>query len=154
MYLSIKLIHIFSAVILYGTGLGSAFYLWMAYRKKEAVVFRNVVNWVVLADAWFTTPAIVIQFLTGWYLLSQLGVAWNSLWFVQVAILSLWMLLCWLPVVWIQLRMRTIMQDVKIIPKSVDSLMRAWFWLGVGAFMVGPFIFYLMVFKPGMGVLL
>ena len=105
-YLWIKLLHILSATVLFGTGMGTAFMMLRAYLSKNddamAVTSRNV----VMADWLFTTPAVVVQLATGLWLMGKLGIAFDSAWFV--AVISLFVLVgaCWIPVVWIPIRIR------------------------------------------------
>lgn len=59
---------------------------------------------------------------------------------------------CWLPVVWLQLRMRDIAADcVKQeipLPPRYWEYARIWVWLGVPAFFALIAVFFLMVVKP------
>ena len=64
-YLVLKTLHIISSVLLVGTGLGSAFYLFFANRSGSVAAQAVVGRLVVRADWWFTTPAVIVQPLTG-----------------------------------------------------------------------------------------
>lgn len=105
-YLLIKWIHILSATILFGTGIGSAFYMFMANRHKEIVGIYFATRHVVIADWLFTTPAIVIQFATGVWLTHLLGYSLQQSWITLSLVLYFVVGVCWLPVVWIQMKMR------------------------------------------------
>lgn len=154
-YALIKTLHILSMVLLFGTGLGSAFYKWMADRSGQlahiAVTNRNV----VLADWWFTTPTVIFQPLSGLWLIDQLGLPITTPW-VAVS-LSLYALagVCWLPVVWLQIRMRDLATEALAnhteLPPAYWRMACAWFWLGVPAFSAMVLVVALMVFKhlPG-----
>ena len=63
-YLIVKWLHILSSTLLFGTGLGSAFYMFFASLTRDARVVATVVRYVVIADYAFTTPTIIIQPLT------------------------------------------------------------------------------------------
>ena len=76
-YPTIKFIHIISATLLFGTSLGSAFYMFMAYRSGNMQVMAETNRIVVIADFMFTTPTVIIQLVTGLYLLDYLGLAWT-----------------------------------------------------------------------------
>jgi uncharacterized membrane protein len=105
-------------------------------------------NSVVMADWLFTTPAVVLQLVTGLWLTSRLGIAYDSPWFVAVISLYLFVGLCWVPVVWIQIRIRNLIADG--CPRDdYRKLMRAWVALGIPAFAAVIGIFYLMVAKIG-----
>lgn len=147
-YLWIKLLHILSATVLFGTGMGTAFFMLRAYLSKSdealAVTTRNV----VLADWLFTTPAIIVQFASGLWLTSRLGIAFDSVWFVAVVSLFVFVGVCWIPVVWIQLRIRDLVA-AGAGRRSYRKLMQTWIVLGVLAFSSVIILFYLMVSKTG-----
>jgi uncharacterized membrane protein len=148
LYLWIKLVHILSATVLFGTGLGTAFFMLKAYLSKNAEAMRITTNTVVMADWIFTTPAVVVQFATGLWLVSKLNIAFDSSWFIAVMSLYGFVGLCWIPVVWIQIRIRDLIAD-GADRKGYATLMRAWVALGVPAFAAVIVIFYLMVSKLG-----
>jgi uncharacterized membrane protein len=105
-YLFLKWIHIISATVLFGTGLGSAFFMFMANRRKDIAGIYFAVRHVVIADWLFTTPAIILQLLTGIALLRSGGYAWNDWWVKASLVLYFVVGTCWLPVVWMQIAMR------------------------------------------------
>ena len=151
-YLTLKLIHILSSTFLFGTGLGTAFYMWRADVSGNiqtiAVVSRNV----VLADWLFTTPAIIIQPLTGFWLMYLLGLPLNSTWIWSSLILYILVGCCWIPVVFIQIRVSRLAASLyeQDLPPNGEfhRLMRWWYGLGWPAFISVIVIFWLMVFKP------
>ena len=153
LYLGIKLLHIISATILFGTGLGTAFFMFRAYRSGNDEAFRATTATVVLADWLFTTPAVVIQLATGLWLTQLLGIPYSSLWFVLVIGLFLLVGACWLPVVWIQIRVRDLLAGGSGIDEC-GPLVRVWIALGVPAFTAVLVLFWLMVYKPWAGHLL
>ena len=103
-YSAVKLLHILSATLLFGTGLGSAFFMFRAWRAGNVEILHATARSVVIADWLFTTPAVIIQLLTGVWLVGQLGIRWQSAWFLSVIGLYVFVGLCWLPVVRIQIR--------------------------------------------------
>lgn len=72
-YLLLKWIHILSSTVLFGTGVGSAFYKFMADRGGDLHNIARTNRHVVLADWLFTTPTIIIQPVTGVMLADLLG---------------------------------------------------------------------------------
>lgn len=148
LYLWIKLLHILSATVLFGTGMGTAFFMYKAYLSNSdeamAVTTRNV----VMADWLFTTPAVVIQLLTGVWLTEKLNIAFASTWFVTVIILYVFVGACWVPVVWIQIRIRDLI-TAGANRDEYRTLMRLWVALGVPAFATVLVLFFLMVSKAG-----
>ena len=150
-YLLLKLIHILSAAILAGTGIGIAFFMFMANRSKDIHAIAVTARHVVLADWIFTTPAIIIQLITGLWLMMVLGYSFSSPWFIAVTGLFIFIGACWVPVVFIQYQLRTIalaQLETLVIEKRFRQLMRRWTILGIHAFIGIVIIFWLMVLKP------
>lgn len=154
-YLVLKYLHILSMVVLFGTGLGTAWYKWMADRLGDVQHIAVMNRHVVLADWLFTTPAVIFQPLSGLYLVYLLNLPLSTPW---IAIsLGLYGVagLCWLPVVWLQLRMRDLSGQAATqqteLPAQYWRYARIWFWLGVPAFAAMLFIVLLMVFKSALG---
>ncbi len=154
-YLIIKTLHILSMVLLFGTGLGSAWYKWMADRSGQIAHIVNTNRQVVLADWCFTTPTVIFQPISGIALAMMTGIALTTPW--VVASLALYAIAgaCWLPVVWLQIRMhrlaRAALESGTALPPAYWRMARAWFWLGVPAFSAMALIVVLMVFRqiPG-----
>ena len=149
-YPAIKLLHVVSATILFGTGIGTAFFMLRAYLGNDLAAFRETAATVVLADAWFTTPAVVIQFVTGLWLTARLGIPWTSRWFVAVIVLFVAVGMCWIPVVAIQVRVRDLLLHGGS-HESCRSMMRWWIILGIPAFTAVIALFALMVYRPWIG---
>jgi uncharacterized membrane protein len=150
--LTLKLIHVLGATVLFGTGLGIAFFMWMAHRSRDAAVIAHTASVVVVADAVFTATAVIVQPISGAFLAQAIGYSlWES-WIV--ASLGLYVLVgaCWLPVVWIQAKMRDLARqaatDRTDLPARYHQLFRIWFVLGWPAFLGVIAIFVLMIVKP------
>jgi uncharacterized membrane protein len=151
-YIILKWIHILSATILFGTGVGSAFYLFMANRERSIAGIYFATRHVVIADWLFTTPAIVIQFVSGVWLLPLAGYSLSDDWVRWGVALYFFVGLCWLPVVWMQIRMRDMAKAALdtggSLPDAYWRLDRWWIIAGSLAFPAVVVIFYLMVAKP------
>ena len=151
-YLALKTLHIISAALLFGTGLGTAFHLWMTHRAGDVRAIASAARLAVLADAWFTTPAVIVQPLSGFALIHFAGFAWTQSWLVAAMLLYLVAGACWLPVVWLQLRARDLAAHAAAagtaLPPAYFRAMRAWFVLGWPAFLAVIAIFWLMIAKP------
>ncbi|MBV1776163.1 DUF2269 domain-containing protein [Burkholderiaceae bacterium DAT-1] len=156
-YLHIKALHILSMVLLFGTGLGSAFYKWMADRSGNVAHIAVTNRHVVLADWLFTTPTVILQPLTGLWMVHQAGWPLSTPWIAASLALYTVAGLCWLPVVWLQIRMRTLAEAAVSANMPLDAvywrLARYWFWLGVPAFAAMVSVVLMMVLKhiPGGG---
>jgi uncharacterized membrane protein len=151
-YLVVKWLHILSSTLLFGTGLGSAFYMFFASLTRDPRVIATVVRYVVIADYAFTTPTIILQPLTGWYLMQLAGFPLTSTWIVASIALYFLAGACWLPVVWMQIKMRdmaaTAAASGTALPERYWRLLRWWVALGIVAFFALVVVFYLMVAKP------
>jgi len=151
MYLTVKFIHIISATLLFGAGLGSAFYMFIAYRSNDVRVIKATNRHVVIADFIFTAPAVVIQLLTGIYLVQYQGLEWDSPWVLSVLTLYAFVGACWLPVVWLQIWLRDRAQVLDVMDAQYKFRMRLWILLGSMAFPAVLIIFVLMIYKPFWG---
>lgn len=150
-YLLLKLIHILAAVVVTGTGAGIAFFMFMANRSDNVQAISVTTQHVVLADWLFTLPAVLIQLVSGFLLMTRQGYSFSSPWFYTVITLFVVIGLCWLPVLRIQYRLRALATQAaeeNKLPGEFKSLMKLWTLLGVPAFVAILVIFYLMVFKP------
>lgn len=151
-YLLTKWVHILSSTLLFGTGLGSAFYMFFASLGRDPRVIATVVRYVVIADWCFTTPTIILQPLSGFYMVHLAGYPLTSTWLLWSMILYLVAGAAWLPVVWMQIQMRGLAQESaaagSALPARYWQFLRAWVALGVVAFVALVVVFYLMVLKP------
>ena len=152
LYLAVKFLHLIGAAILFGTGLGIAFFLFRAERKEEPAAVAATLRTVVVADYVFTATAAIAQPLTGLVLVHLGGYALGETWIW--ASLALYGLIgaCWLPVVALQIRMRDLAEAAvaasDTLPSAYRRLSRLWFWLGWPAFLAVIAIFWLMIAKP------
>lgn len=151
-YFALKLAHVLSSTLLFGTGLGTAFFMWMAHRSGRVEAIAVTSRHVVLADWLFTTPAVILQPLTGWLLMQRLGMDFGQSWLAATLVLYVLIGACWLPVVVIQLRIRDLaaaaLASGSPLPARYRRLMALWFSLGWPAFLGVLLIFWLMFFKP------
>ena len=152
-YFSLKTIHIISSTILFGTGLGTAFFKWFVDRAGNVGAIRIVSEKVVLADWLFTSPAIVVQAVTGVVMANLLRYPLTHGWLAYAIGLYCLAGICWIPVVVLQLRMRDLARQAERDGAALTGrywiYARTWFWLGVPAFASVLIIFCLMVMKPG-----
>lgn len=150
-YLMLKTLHILSMVLLFGTGLGSAFYKWMADRSGDVAHIAVTNRHVVLADWIFTTPTVIFQPVSGLWMVYLLDLPLTTPWIAASLFLFVLAGICWLPVVWLQIRMRNIAADAvargEPLPEIYWRMARWWFWLGVPAFTSMVLVVALMVLK-------
>jgi len=151
-HLWLKALHILSAILVLGTGLGIAFFLWTAHRTRDPAVIAAVARNAVLADTIFTAPGVIGLLATGLMMADRLGI---TLWHGWLAwSLALFMLtgLCWLPVLVLQKiawRLAEAADKSALpLPPRYFRVMRWWFWLGWPAFAAVVATLCLMVLKP------
>lgn len=151
-YLIVKWLHVLSSVVLVGTGLGSAFYMFFGNRSSSVAAQAVISRLVVRADWWFTTPAGIFQPLSGLWLAHEAGWPLSTPWLAAALVLYAVAGACWLPVVWLQIRMARMAQESvrtgHALPPDYRRHQRWWEALGYPAFTVMLVIFYLMVAKP------
>lgn len=151
-FLLLKTIHIISSTILFGTGIGSAFYMFIANRRKNIIEMNFAVKFVVIADFIFTLPSVIIQLVTGILMVQMLGLNYNYAWVKWGLILYLFAGACWLPVVFIQMRMEKLLSNAITNNTPLDDKYwlydKLWCALGALAFPAIIIVFYLMVNKP------
>lgn len=150
-YSAIKTIHILSATVLFGTGLGTAVHMWLAHLRGDVRAIAVTAKNVVLVDWLFTATAGVVQPVTGVLLIALAGYDPFAPWLVVAYGLYILAFVCWAPVVWLQIRVRDIAGEAcangGVLPAVYFRYMRSWFWLGWPAFISLLVVFYLMVAK-------
>ena len=151
-YFLLKWLHILSATILFGTGIGIAFFKWITDRSGDVRAIRIITERTVMADWIFTTPAVIVQPVTGLALVWLAGFPLWSGWVLYALLLYVFAGCCWLPVVALQIRMRDLARladsNGTALPQQYWRYATIWFWLGVPAFAALVVVYWLMVFKP------
>ena len=154
-YLLLKYLHVIGAAVLLGTGAGIAFFMLLAHRTSDAALIAGVARIVVIADFVFTATAVVAQPVTGAALAWQMGYSLWDGWIALSIALYLFTGAFWLPVVWMQMRMRDLAlaaaRDGQPLPPEYHRLFRSWFACGFPAFAAVLAIFWLMLARPQLG---
>ena len=153
--LLLKYLHLIGAAVLLGTGAGIAFFLLLAHRTNDAALVAGVARIVVVADLLFTATAVAAQPITGVLLAWQMGYSLWEGWIVLSIALYLFTGAFWLPVVWMQMRMRDLAtaaaREARPLPEEYHRLFRTWFAFGFPAFGAVLVIFWLMLARPQLG---
>ncbi|QIE45110.1 DUF2269 domain-containing protein [Pseudohalocynthiibacter aestuariivivens] len=151
-YFIAKWMHIISATVLFGTGIGTAFQMVLAMRTRRTETVADVATAVVLADWFFTIPAGVMQLATGLWLVHLQGHSLSQPWLQLAIVLYILAFSCWLPVAILQIRIRNMaahaVREGTALPARVWRAYRIWFCLGWPAFGALLVVFWLMVSKP------
>ncbi len=153
-YEILKFLHVLGAVVLLGTGIGIAFFMLMAHRSGDARHIARTAQIVVVADVLFTATAVVAQPITGYALVRITGLSLNEPWLLIALGLYATAGVFWLPVVWIQMRLRDLATEAadKGHPLGEDytQLFRVWFAFGFPGFGAVIAILWLMIARPAL----
>jgi len=151
-YVIVKWLHILSSTFLFGTGIGSAWYLLFAVISRNVAAIAVVTRIVVIADWLFTGTTMIAQPATGFYLIHLAGYPMHSAWIMYSISLFVLAALCWFPVVWLQMRLRDLSAAAASagtpLPPAFWRYFKGWIVLGIPAFFAFLGVFYLMVAKP------
>ncbi len=150
----LRWLHVLGACVLLGTGAGIAFFMVMAHRTGNAALIAHTARIVVIADWVFTASAMIVQPITGALLVEAVGWSWAEGWLVLSLALYVLTGAFWLPVVWMQSRMRDLAADAARtatpLPDLYHRLYRAWFCCGFPAFFAVLAILWLMRAQPSL----
>jgi uncharacterized membrane protein len=148
----LRFVHVIGATVLFGTGAGIAFFMLLAHMTGNPSHIAHVARTVVIADTIFTATAAILQPLTGAWLAYEIGWPLTSGWVLLSLILYVVVGLFWLPVVWIQIRLRDLAREAAAtgtpLPPRYHRLFRIWFACGFPAFFSVMAILWLMLNKP------
>jgi uncharacterized membrane protein len=151
-----RMLHVIGATVLFGTGAGIAFFMVMAKRTGKPSLIAHVAETVVIADTIFTATAVIVQPVTGYLLAQSIGWPLTEGWIALSLVLYVVAGLFWLPVVWIQIRLRDIARKAAAenaaLPPEWHRLYRIWFLFGFPAFFAVLAIIWLMLAKPGINL--
>ncbi len=151
----LRWVHVLGATVLLGTGAGIAFFMVMAHRTANAALIAHVAGTVVVADTIFTASAVLIQPVSGYLLAREIGWDLTEPWLLTSLGLYVFTGVFWLPVVWMQARMRNLARGAAsagaALPAEYFKLYRLWFACGFPAFIAVLAIIWLMLTRPQFG---
>ena len=152
LYAWIKILHIMSAAVLFGTGLGTAFYMFYVNQQNNVALIAKATSAVVIADWLFTVTSGFIQAITGFILVYLHGYSFLSLWVLGSILGYIIAGICWLPVVWLQMQCRDLAFAASLTQTALPAKYRLyftiWWILAIPAFIALMGVFYLMINKP------
>ena len=151
-YFIIKYLHVLGAIVILGTGSGIAFFMLMAHRSADAAFIARTAAVVVIADMIFTLGAVILQPVTGGFLMMLSGTGFNERWLSVSLGLYAVAGVFWIPVVFMQIEMRNLARAaadrVEPLPERYFTLFRRWFMFGIPGFGSVMIILWLMIAKP------
>jgi uncharacterized membrane protein len=151
-YVIVKWLHVLSSTVVFGTGVGSAWYFFVAARGRDPRIVAFVAHALVIADGLFTATTMVVQPATGLWLAHTARFPWSSRWLWWSVVLFAIAAVLWLRVVVLQLRMRALAREAVAQSTALSGefarRFREWVALGFVALACFLAIFYLMVAKP------
>jgi len=152
LYFVLKYLHIVGAAVLLGTGSGIAFFMLAAHLGGKPSVIAGVARIVVIADFIFTATAVIAQPITGSLLVLHVGYSFWEGWIVWSMVLYVITGALWLPVVWMQMRLRDLASIAAAkgspLPPEYHRIFWLWFAFGIPAFLAVSTILWLMIAKP------
>lgn len=151
-YLVLKFLHVVGAIVILGTGAGIAFFMLMAHLSRDAAFVARTAGVVVVADMIFTASAVLAQPVTGYLLMRETGLSMANGWIIASLALYVVAGAFWLPVVWMQMRMRDLARAAansnEALPAAYHRLFRWWFAFGFPGFGAVMTIVWLMIARP------
>jgi uncharacterized membrane protein len=151
-YFILKFLHVIGAAVLLGTGAGIAFFMLAAHLSRNPATIAGTARIVVRADFLFTATAVIAQPITGALLAWNVGYSLLDGWIAWSIVLYFLTGAFWLPVVWMQMRMRDLaaaaLRENRPLPPQYHRLFRWWFAFGFPAFAAVLAIFWLMIARP------
>jgi uncharacterized membrane protein len=151
-YFVLKFLHVIGAAVLLGTGAGIAFFMLAAHLSRNPATIAGTARIVVRADFLFTATAVVVQPVTGVLLAYNVGYSLFDGWIAWSIVLYFFTGAFWLPVVWMQMKMRDLaaaaLRENRPLPPQYHRLFWWWFAFGFPAFAAVLAIFWLMIARP------
>jgi len=151
-YLFLKFLHVVGACVLLGTGAGIAFFMLFAHMTQKAHIIAPIARIVVVADFVFTTTAVIVQPITGYLLAQEVGYSLTEGWLLTSILLYIWTGVFWIPVVWIQIKMRDLaaiaVERNEPLSERYYNLAGRWVFCGFPAFGAVMAILWLMIARP------
>jgi uncharacterized membrane protein len=152
LYFLVKYLHVLGAIVILGTGTGIAFFMLMAHRSRDPVFIARTAATVVIADMLFTLSAVILQPVTGGWLMVLSAATLAERWLVTSLGLYAVAGLFWIPVIFMQIEMRNLARAAVMqqqpLPPRYFMLFRRWFVFGIPGFGSVMIILWLMIAKP------
>ena len=154
LYSAVKLVHVLSAALLIGVGAGTAFFLWQSHRSGDVGAIGVATRAALLIEWWIIVPTVVLQPLTGLWMLDLGGQPLRQPWIVAALLLFGIAGVVWIPAIALKLRMhdvaRAAAERSRALPVAFHRWMRWWLALWWTIFALTLAILALMVLRPSL----
>ena len=137
-----------------GVGVGAFWFMLTSARSGNPAAIAVTTNNALRAEWCIAVPVALVQPLTGYLLMLQLGYSLRSLWFIAVVALYMIAGICWIYVFKTELKLSRLAEAHRgddTLPADFWALFRRWTILAVCSFTGVVGLFWLMVFRPGVG---
>ncbi|WP_226801547.1 DUF2269 family protein [Alkalilimnicola sp. S0819] len=149
---ALKLLHLLAAVVMFGAGLTTAFFMLQADRAGDAAHMAATARAVVRAERLLIVPAVLLLLLSGMSLAELRGLPRDTPWLVASVVVFSLVGLIWLPVMWLQGRAARLAEACAAqgqpLPARFRRYMIWWYRLRWPESLGALLIFALMVFQP------
>jgi uncharacterized membrane protein len=151
--LAIKFVHVLAAAAMFGTWLGIACFMLLAYRSGNPSVVALVAQFVVRIEVFVVAAAMVLQPVSGFPLAWAIGLTpLNELWIDVALILYVAVVAVWLVSLRIEIRLRNMARQAALgrgtLADDYPRLFRIWFALAAFLLAAMVAIILLMVWQP------
>jgi uncharacterized membrane protein len=143
----LRLLHLLAAAVLFGMRIVGGWYFARALRTREPAIIANVAHAGVIAELLLTTPAVVIQLLTGLALADGLGLSLATPWIAIALGVFIAVGVIWLPLLWIEYRIATLAAASALSTRWWV----VWWYILEWTMLFGVLVlFWLMVYRPAL----
>jgi uncharacterized membrane protein len=151
--LAIKFVHLLAAAAMFGTWLGIAGFMLLAYRSGNPSVVALVAQFVVRIELFVVAAAIALQPISGFPLAWAIGLtALNEFWIDVSLVLYVAVVAVWLVSLRIEIRLRNMARQAALgrgtLADNYPRLFRIWFALAAFLLAAMIAIILLMVWQP------
>ena len=151
--LAIKFIHVLFAAAMFGTWLGIAGFMLLAYRSGNPSVVALVAQFAVRIELFVVAPALALQPISGFPLAWAIGLApLNEFWIDVALVLYVAVVAVWLVSLRIEIRLRNMARQAALgrgtRADDYPRLSRIWFALAAFLLAAVVAIILLMVWQP------
>jgi uncharacterized membrane protein len=127
--LAIKFVHVLAAAAMFGTALGMALLMLIANRSGNASVIAVTSRFVVGIEMMVMIPALALQPISGFPLISTIGLSFGEFWIVLSLPLYALVVASWLAGLLLEIRIRDLAQEAVLNRTPLSDLYRGVFRL-------------------------